>query len=94
MTSVYQEILEINEELASEGFVEKAILTPIRRAWNEHNAEVWEYFFSEHRMGKRSKPSNKEFISRISGYYYRTKVNFYAENDTGAGEYVMYTSSV
>jgi len=66
LTSVYQEILEINEESASEGLIEQAILTAISSAWNERNAEVWEYFFSEHRMGKRGKPSNKEFISQIA----------------------------
>lgn len=34
------------------------------------------------------------FSGRQPGYYYRAKVTFYAENDMGVGEYVMYTSSV
>ena len=66
LTAVYQEILEISGDASSYGVVEQAILTAITSAWNERNAEVWEYFFSERRMGKRRKPSNKEFISQIA----------------------------
>ena len=29
-----------------------------------------------------------------AGYYYRAKVTFYAENSSGSGEYVMYTSTI
>lgn len=29
-----------------------------------------------------------------TGYYYRAKVTFYAENSSGTGEYVMYTSTI
>lgn len=66
IASVYREILEINEDASSSGVVEQAILTSINSAWNERNTEVWEYFFSEHRTGKRGKPTNKEFISQIA----------------------------
>ena len=33
------------------------------------------------------------YSSVISGNYYRAKVTFYAEDDTGVGEYTAYTSS-
>lgn len=66
ITSVYQEIMEVNTDASSHGVVDQAILTAITRAWNERDAEVWEYFFSERQMGKRRKPSNKEFISQIA----------------------------
>lgn len=29
-----------------------------------------------------------------TGYYYRAKVTFYAKNDSGTGEYTMYTSTI
>ena len=29
-----------------------------------------------------------------AGYYYRAKVTFYAKNDSGIGEYTLYTSTV
>lgn len=31
---------------------------------------------------------------RSEGYYYRAKVTFYAENDSGVGEYIDYTSYI
>lgn len=34
------------------------------------------------------------YSSASSGYYYRAKVTFYAENDTGCGFYTDYTSSI
>lgn len=34
------------------------------------------------------------YSSASSGYYYRAKVTFYAENDTGCGYYTDYTSSI
>lgn len=34
------------------------------------------------------------YSSVTSGYYYRAKVTFYAQDDTGVGEYTDYTSSL
>lgn len=34
------------------------------------------------------------YSSRSAGYYYRAKVTFYAENDSGVGEYIDYTSYI
>ena len=34
------------------------------------------------------------YSSRSSGYYYRAKVTFHAENENGIGEYTAYTSYI
>lgn len=38
--------------------------------------------------------SHVTYSSATSGYYYRAKVTFYAENDTGIAKYVSYTSYI
>lgn len=35
-----------------------------------------------------------DYTSAVSGVYYRARVTFYAEDDTGTGEYIDYTSSI
>lgn len=46
--------------------VEHAILTAIDSAWKSRNAETWEYFFDEKKIGKKKRPGNKEFIAHIA----------------------------
>lgn len=66
LTAIYQEMLEVSADAGSDGVIEQAIMTSINSAWDERDAEVWEYFFSERRMGKQGRPTNKEFICQIA----------------------------
>ena len=46
--------------------VEQAIRSAIGSAWESGRAETWDVFFPGDREGKRKKPTNGEFISRLA----------------------------
>lgn len=46
--------------------VEQAIRRAIRTAWNERDEETWEIFFPTKKGRAPKRPSNKDFITRIS----------------------------
>lgn len=66
LTEIYQEIVQTSSSVQSPSQVEQAILAAIENAWRNRNLETWDYFFSEKRMGKRRRPTNKEFICQMA----------------------------
>lgn len=47
--------------------VERAIRTSIESAWKNRNEEVWRLYFALGKAGNVSKPTNADFLARISG---------------------------
>lgn len=51
-------------------------------------------YYDFYRTGRSYYSGHITYSDVISGNYYRAKVTFYAEDDTGIGEYTDYTSSL
>lgn len=66
LATVYQEIVESSDLELSYNQAEQAVLSAIDSAWKNRDKEKWDYFFSEERLGKKRKPTNKEFISHMA----------------------------
>lgn len=66
LSAIYQEIIRITDSTMNSAQVEQAILSCIATAWDNKNREQWDYFFSEETMGRKRKPSNKEFIAQLA----------------------------
>lgn len=66
MSMVFEEIVTSSGCGMSHNQMEQAILSSIDSAWKNRDIEKWDYFFSEERMGKQRKPTNKEFISHMA----------------------------
>lgn len=66
MSMVFDEIITSAGFEMSYNQMEQAVLSAIDSAWKNRDIEKWDYFFSEERMGKVRKPTNKEFISHIA----------------------------
>lgn len=66
MSMVFEEIITSAGFEMSYNQMEQAVLSAIDSAWKNRDIEKWDYFFSEERMGKVRKPTNKEFISHMA----------------------------
>lgn len=66
----------------------------VQRSSDRDNWETVATYYDIYGYGKSHYGSCVTYSSATSGYYYRAKVTFYAENDTGIGEYVDYTSYI
>lgn len=63
---LYLSIGEMYYIFSSDKQVEQAIRSAIQAAWEERDEEIWNLFFPPSEGGKTKRPSNKEFITRIS----------------------------
>lgn len=66
MSMVFEEIVSSSGFGMSSNQLEQAAFSAIDSAWKNRDAEKWDYFFSEERLGKQRKPTNKEFISHMA----------------------------
>lgn len=66
ISEIYQEIVHTSENVTSVRQVEQAIFTAIDVVWKTRNKAKWDYFFSEEKMGKTTRPTNKEFIAEMA----------------------------
>lgn len=66
LSAVYQEIIRAGGFEIGSNQVDQAIRCAIDNAWKYRDAEKWDYFFSEKRMGKSKRPSNSEFIAQMA----------------------------
>lgn len=62
---IYLEI-SLHYQQNSENQVEQAIRDAIKKAWKEGNRAAWEMYFSCDGRALKSKPPNREFISRMA----------------------------
>lgn len=46
--------------------VEKSVRDAVKAAWDEGNNKLWDLYFCSYKNGKRSSPTNDEFISRMA----------------------------
>lgn len=66
----------------------------IQRSTDRSNWTTVQTYYNIYEYNTGSTGGHVTYSGRQSGYYYRAKVTFHAENGNGIGEYVMYTSSV
>lgn len=65
LAEIYEEIIRISADKIGYTQVDQAIRSAIETAWKRRDREVWDYFFSERKTGKRKKPTNYEFIAEL-----------------------------
>lgn len=63
---LYLSISEMYHVYSSDKQIEQAIRAAIQAAWEAGDEELWTLFFPIPKGGKSKRPSNKEFITRIS----------------------------
>lgn len=66
----------------------------VQRSSDGVNWSTTATYYDFYRSGRSYYSGHVTFSDVISGNYYRAKVTFYAEDDTGVGEYTAYTSSL
>lgn len=66
----------------------------VQRSANGSDWETVATYYDIYRYDRSYASGYVTYSSVTSGYYYRAKVTFYAENDSGIGEYTAYTSSL
>lgn len=66
----------------------------VQRSTDKANWETVQTYSGIYGYGVSYKSGHVTYSSATSGYYYRAKVTFYAENDTGIGKYTDYTSYI
>lgn len=66
----------------------------IQRSSDRSNWSTVQTFYNIYEYNTGTAGGHVTFTGRQSGYYYRAKVTFYAQNASGVGEYVMATSYV
>lgn len=66
LSVMYEEIVRTSDSAFCAKQVEQAIISAIESAWENRDKAKWDYFFSEEKMGKKTKPTNKEFISQMA----------------------------
>lgn len=65
LSAIYQKIVEAYEFTIDQNQIEQAMLSAIKFAWENREAEDWDYFFSAKRMKKTTRPTIKEFVAQI-----------------------------
>lgn len=66
----------------------------IQRSSDRTNWTTVQTYYDIYEYNTSAAGGHVTFNNRQSGYYYRAKVTFYAQNASGVGEYVMATSYV
>lgn len=66
----------------------------VQRSTDKSNWETVQTYAGIYGYGVSYKSGNVTYSSATSDYYYRAKVVFYAENDSGIGKYTSYTSYI
>lgn len=66
----------------------------VQRSTDKTNWETVQTYYNLYGYGKSHYGTCVTYSSATSGYYYRAKVIFYAENNTGTAEYIAYTSYI
>lgn len=66
LCAIYDEIVKSFDSALYAKQVEQAMISAIESTWENRNKEKWDYFFSVEKMGKNTKPTNKEFISQLA----------------------------
>lgn len=66
----------------------------VQRSTDRSNWETIQTFTNLYDYNTSFHGDHVTYSSATSGYYYRAKVTFYAENDTGTAKYTSYTSYI
>lgn len=66
----------------------------VQRSTDKSNWETVQTNYDLYGYGTSHYGTYVTYSSATSGYYYRAKVTFYAENDLGIGKYTAYTSYI
>ena len=65
INGIYFAVGQLREPPAGEKQVEQAIRFGVKTAWQNRNAQVWEYYFPEGTVGNTECPSNRDFLMAI-----------------------------
>lgn len=65
MSEITEQIAAASKTGQNANAIEQSIHSVIETTWKSRDREKWDYFFSSEKIGKRTKPTNKEFISEM-----------------------------